>query len=169
MNRRLIVCFGMIVLLLSHGARTQDLKKAGEALTLIAQFADSICTKVPLQGSSNSVELTGNAKAEVSKLLRVLTELGIQGAGKYQSGQYEGLLQKDLKDALKDSATCKQKIFEDLKDRLLPTMPPTASTYPKWGEANFHTSPPRILRELADYRKTIADTDNSVSTDAGTT
>lgn len=32
-------------------------------------------------------------------------------------------------DALKDSATCKQKMFEDLKDRLLPK-PQAAKTFP---------------------------------------
>lgn len=98
----------------------QDLDSAARALDLISKFAASICNDVAAKGSSSSVELSGSAKAEVNKLVKQLADLKVEGAAKYQAAEYEGVLQKDLAVALKDSASCKQKVFQDLNDKLLP-------------------------------------------------
>jgi hypothetical protein len=44
--------------------------------------------------------------------------MNVQGAAKYQKAEYEGLLQKDLASAVKDSSNCKRDVFNDLKDKV---------------------------------------------------
>jgi hypothetical protein len=157
MNARLTALCGAITLVLNVAASAQNLEQTGKALNLIADFADRMCTKVPLQGNSNSVDLSIEGKVEVSKLLKALTDLGVSAAGKYKSDEYQGVLQKDLKDALKDLSTCKQGIFKDLKDKVLPATPPSATIYPKWSQANFYAgTPPRNHAEFTEYRNKIA-------------
>ena len=121
-NSVLAAGFGILMLLAAQVA-AQDLDSAGKALKLIGDFANGLCNTPSLKGSSSSLELSGNAKAEVSKLLKQLAELKIEGAAKYQNAEYEGLLQKDLANSLKDSNTCKQKVFNDLNDKLIPKVP----------------------------------------------
>src|SRR5690348_6876432 len=65
------------------------------ALTFINQWCDDFCTKVPLQGRTDDVELAGRASAEIAKLLKGLASVGIEGTAKYRTSQYEGFLQKD--------------------------------------------------------------------------
>jgi hypothetical protein len=90
-----------------------------EALQIISDFADRLCSKVPLEGSGSTVDLSGTGKAELDGLLKKMASLGIQGSAKYQQSQFQGLLQKDLVAALKTSTDCKLKVFEALKDKLL--------------------------------------------------
>lgn len=87
-----------------------------EALKLITDTADKICKDIPLEGHGQNVELSGQAKAELSKLVKNLADIGIQGAGKYEQSQYQGLIQKDLTEALKTSTNCKLTIWNDLKN-----------------------------------------------------
>ena len=106
-----------------------DLKAQQEALNLIADFADRFCKDVPLTTTAESIELSGKAKAELNGLLKKIADLGIEGAGKYQSSKSNGLLQKDLLEARKDSTNCRLKIWEDLEKKLLtgqsvPDVPP---------------------------------------------
>jgi hypothetical protein len=79
-----------------------------------------------LEGSGSNLELSGAAKAELDSLLKRIASLGIQGSAKYQQSQFQGLLQKDLATALKNSTDCKLKVFDALKDKLL-----SAATEPK--------------------------------------
>ena len=86
---------------------------------MIADFADRLCEKIPLTGSG--VELTGEAKAEVSVIFKKIAGLGFEGAAKYQN--YEGLLQKDLAKALKDSSTCKLTVLRELTGKIFGSGP----------------------------------------------
>jgi hypothetical protein len=90
-----------------------------EALQIISDFADRLCSRVPLEGSGSTVDLSGTGKAELDGLLKKMASLGIQGSAKYQQSQFQGLLQKDLVAALKTSTDCKLKVLEALKDKLL--------------------------------------------------
>lgn len=114
-----ILLFPSLLCGASLSQATDDLDKTERTLKIISEFANSICNNIPLNGGSSSFELSGSAKAELSKLLKKVTDLGFQGGAKYQSAEYEGLLQKDLITALKDSANCKQNVSKDLNEKLL--------------------------------------------------
>lgn len=90
-----------------------------EALAIIADFAERLCGEIPQEGSEENLELSGEAKAELSKLIRKLADLGIKGAGRYQQSQYQGVLQEDLAAAQKDIRECRIKVLHELKSELL--------------------------------------------------
>ena len=102
---------------LANTATSLDRQK--QALDIIADFADRFCKDIPLEGSGDNVELSGNAKTELSGVVKKLAKLGISGAGKYQNSDYQGLLQKDIIEGLKSNVDCRLKIWEDLKSTLL--------------------------------------------------
>lgn len=110
----------LAVLCIPSLARAQDLDRAMKALTMISEFADKICNNPDLRGKASSVNVQGKAKAEASKLVKQLADLKVEGAAGFSASDYEGLLQKDLLPALQDSTKCKQRIYDDLKDRFLP-------------------------------------------------
>jgi hypothetical protein len=108
------------------GASADDLQDKSAVLTLITKTAADLCNNIPLQGRSTQVELSGEAKAELNSLIKFLTDLGIQGASNINSEEYTGLLQNDLgslvianPDVINQS-DCRLKVFEKLKDDLLP-------------------------------------------------
>ena len=90
-----------------------------KALNMIADFADRLCKDIPIKGDGDIFELTGSAKAELNEIIKKLARAGIDGAVKYQNAEYEGLLQKDLVDALKSSTDCKLQIWNDLKNKII--------------------------------------------------
>lgn len=118
----------LTIVLLTQTVLAQDLDSAARALDLITRTASSICNDIKSAGAGNKLELSGTAKAEVSRLIRQLADLKVDGAAKYQFSSYENVLQADLAKALSDSATCKQKIYQDLSEKLLPrrARPPSA-------------------------------------------
>ncbi len=95
-----------------------------EALDIIANFADRICSSVPVEGRSSGLELSGSAKAELSKVIKNIVDVGISGAAKYQNAEWTGVLQQDLAGAMKDERTCKLQVFNALKDRFIPANAP---------------------------------------------
>ena len=105
---------------ISQNAVSQDLEKGEKALGIINRFANDICNKPDMRGKSTTIEVQGKAKVEVSKLVKQLADLKIEGASNFSKNEYEGLLQKDLLPALQDSTKCKEKVYNDLKDRFLP-------------------------------------------------
>jgi hypothetical protein len=110
------------------GIASADLDAQEKALKIIADFADRLCNKVPLEGSSDNLELSGSAKVELNELIERIAGLKIEGAGKYLSTEYQGVLQKDLAGLLKSGAECKLQVFKDLKDKLIPTSSQTQSS-----------------------------------------
>jgi hypothetical protein len=98
-----------------------DLSRPERALTLISNFADKLCKDVPLKGGSDSVELTGSAKAELKGIVKKMADLGFEGAAKYKDSGYEGLLQADLAATIKDKTQCRLQVWNDLKDKLVGT------------------------------------------------
>jgi hypothetical protein len=103
----------------SQESYAASLEETEKALNMIADFADRLCKDIPLQGHGDNLELTGSAKAELNGIIKKLANLGLDGAIKYQNTEYEGLLQKDLVSALKDSTNCRLQIWKDLKDKLI--------------------------------------------------
>ncbi len=99
------------------------LDRQKEALDMIADFADRFCKDIPLVGQGDSRELSGQAKAELSGIVKKLADLGLEGAGKYQQSEYQGLLQRDFIEGLKSSVDCRLKIWNDLKSTLMTESP----------------------------------------------
>ena len=104
--------------ILIQTSMASSLEEQKESLKIIADFAERLCNDIPLKGQGSNLELTGKAKAELNWILKRLVNLGVEGAVKYQDTKYEGLLQKDLVRALKDSTDCKLKIWKDFKKQL---------------------------------------------------
>jgi len=96
-------------------------------LKLIADTADRICNVITTSGSSRSVDLQGQVKAELGGLASRLADVGISGTGKLNDEQYQSVLRQDLANTLKDNASCKYKVCKDLSDKILQpltTVPP---------------------------------------------
>jgi hypothetical protein len=122
--RRTKLLFGIIMLSLmalkhGHGA---DLDAQGKALDIISKFANDICTKVPLEGHGTEIKLSGQAKAELNSILKRIADLGIEGSGDYKDAEYQGVLQNELAESLKNADTCRFNLFKELKDKLIPSM-----------------------------------------------
>lgn len=115
----------LVALILGTGANaTTDNAQLGRhasALTIIGEFADSMCSTIPLEGTGSALTLSGDAQAKLTGLLDKLVALGVDGAITYRQDDYQGLLQTDLVRAIKESTSCKLKIWNDLKDKLLPS------------------------------------------------
>ncbi|MGF7212642.1 hypothetical protein GGE65_007277 [Skermanella aerolata] len=109
----------IVVLLFSGSATAVELKAQKEALDMIADFADRMCARIDMEGSTQNLELTGKAKAELNTLLKKLAGLGLEGAVKYQEYEWQGPLQKDIANLLATSTQCKLDIWRDLKERVL--------------------------------------------------
>lgn len=114
-----LLAFAILATFPSYAANAYTLETEKEILKMIGDFAERICPKVPLEGSSSTIELSGSAKAELAGLLKKLSALGIQGAAKYQESQFQGLVQKDLLAAMRDSTDCKLKVSYSLMGKLL--------------------------------------------------
>lgn len=120
MNRKIVVAMAALLLTLPSGGTAQTVSRQKEALDAIAEFADKICDRIPLEGGVQNLEASGAAKAEIGKLIDKLASLNISGAAKYKTEQYQNVLRQDLAASLKDSRTCKQKVFLDLRGDLMP-------------------------------------------------
>jgi hypothetical protein len=106
-------------LILPSVFHANDLEREEKALKIISDFADKFCKDVPLKGRSDSIGLSGSAKADLKGILNKIVNLGFDGAAKYQDSEYEGLLQADLISALKDNMKCREQIWRDLSHKLL--------------------------------------------------
>jgi hypothetical protein len=108
-------------------ARAQSTPPPGEALSLIANFAETFCTKVQTSGKTRDINVSTSADAELVGLVKKLADLGFRGAAKYKNSEFQGTLQQDLLPLLKNREACKLQVWNDLKDRLLP-VPQTPQT-----------------------------------------
>jgi hypothetical protein len=121
------------------------------ALKDITDAAERICNSIPLSGVSQSAELSGQAKAEVNGVIKKVAELGVAGAGKYQTSEFSNVLQRDLAQAIQTNANCKQTVFNVLVDRMIPARP-SAPSGPPATQLNTAKSPsqPSLKQGLHD-------------------
>lgn len=78
-----------------------------------------MCDEVPLSGSQQSWQLSGEVKAKLEGAIKAAADAGFTGAGKYRSDNYSGLLQKDLLVAQQSRNDCRRFYFERIVDKLL--------------------------------------------------
>lgn len=106
-----------------------SLDASERALAIISKTAASLCSQPSTTGSLTSLELSAGAKIELTRLIKMLVDIGVSGAITYQQTKYSGLLQQDLVTALRDANNCRLLVFQGLKDRLLDqAIPSEAST-----------------------------------------
>lgn len=86
-------------------AHTDELETKQKALNLISDAADRICQKIPLEGQ----------KAEISSVVKQITDLGISG----KTSAYQGILQDELASSIKTGNECRVSVLEKLKDIIL--------------------------------------------------
>jgi hypothetical protein len=104
----------------AYGLVTSDARADNAAaLKEIADTADHLCGFISQSGSKSKTEIAGDVKAELSGLAKKLANLGVTGTGTFEESQYEGVLQEQLSDNLKDIRQCKLKIFDDLQAKLI--------------------------------------------------
>ena len=114
-----IICL-VILFLFANQAWADELDTKKKALEIISDHANRICYSVPLHGGSNKVEISGEAKAELTGVTKKLADLGLKGAAKYENAEYQGVLQSDLAKTLRNSSDCKKDVYRMLIDRLMP-------------------------------------------------
>jgi hypothetical protein len=119
MARQALFIIGAVLVSGAVSAQTQS-----QALKDITDTADRICGYVALSGQSTGVELSGDVKAELSKLAKVLADLGLSGTGRITNQSYEGILQQELSSTLRDIRQCKLNVFTSLQQVLIPQPPP---------------------------------------------
>lgn len=101
------------------GAYSQSLDAQTNALGLITKTADGICNIVNQAGSSQSLKVKGDVKAQLTGLIRQLADLGISGAADFTADQYEGVIQADLAATIRSNAECKLKVFDKLVEKMI--------------------------------------------------
>ncbi len=101
----------------SVGAQTIDTQK--QAVDLITQTADKICSSIGTSGQTTSSQFQGDVKAQLTGLAAKLADLGLSGSGAIKTEQYQGVLQSDLANSLRDNAQCKLAVFNSMYSALI--------------------------------------------------
>lgn len=117
----LLLALGVLISLqptLRQPAAQSELDQKEQALDLIASFAERICQEIPIEGEGQKLELSGRAQVELNEILEKLADLGIEGAAKYESEEYKGVLQKDLAELLKNNMQCRLDVLKELKGNM---------------------------------------------------
>ncbi len=131
MKRMFIVapCFLLILLMLlsiainQSNAVAKDLDSRHQALNAISEFADNLCGEIKEKGTKSVKGISGKAKADLPGFLKKMVNIGIEGSAKFQTTEYQGVLQEDLANVLKDTRDCKYKVFEKLEAKFFPSIP----------------------------------------------
>ena len=83
-TRIFMLCiYALLPLLVMSNVHSNDLNDTRIRLEIIADHADRICNKIPIEGSSNQLELSGLGKIEFTSFLKFLSDVSLElGAGK---------------------------------------------------------------------------------------
>lgn len=97
-----------------------QLQDARQALAIISDFADKYCKNPPLEGTSEKLELSAEGKVGLSNIIKKMVDLGYKGAAEYQTSEWQGPLQKDIAQLLKDQSNCRMEVLTVLQEKLIP-------------------------------------------------
>lgn len=106
-------------------ARAQDISKA---LLTITETADRICGIVNTFGGTTSMQARGNVRAELNTLIKQLADLGITVSGDLSKDTYDGVVRSDLPETLSKVRQCKERVFNTLQEKLIPSGTRKSST-----------------------------------------
>lgn len=131
-RRSFLFCITVCLWAFAAPGSAQDLAGQQKALQLITEAARSLCESAPQKGSSNSLELSGAAKAKLNGTVSKLADLGIEGAAKYQSREYEGVLQNEVAGLIQQTTNCRLEVFRTLQAKLItPSVRPIPQPNPQ--------------------------------------
>lgn len=99
-------------------AYADEAQDRSQVLKEITDTADRICGSISQSGQSTGMKVTGDVKAELGRLAKVLADLGMTGTGEITSQSYEGVLQNDLASTLRDIMQCKLKVLNSLRQMI---------------------------------------------------
>lgn len=114
-NKFFIIFFSMIFSA-SHGNASDIDVNAIQKLKDLSNF---VCGKMSLEGKSENLQLDGEAKLELAKLVGGLVQAGVEGAAKYKSESYLNVLREDLSGQLDATRKCNQEIYNDMKGTII--------------------------------------------------
>jgi hypothetical protein len=90
-----------------------------KALSAIKEAAVDICSTIELEGRSNKAELSGDVKAKLTGVFTKVADLGLEGAGKFESSQYRNVVHQDLAKALQQNADCRLSVLKLLQEKMI--------------------------------------------------
>lgn len=145
----------------TEAASSNDLERHKQAAQLIREMAADICPPVSREGSRRNTELSGDAKAKLGKVIGKMVDLGIEGAGKYNSDEYKNVLQKDLAPLIQGNTDCRLHVFHrmaglfQIDSLATPRSPDTrgASSNPR---KNVGDGTPQTRNESTDIRTQLS-------------
>ncbi|CAN7365861.1 hypothetical protein [Acidovorax sp. LjRoot117] len=97
------------------------------ALQMIRETAHDICGKTEAAGSQSRIALRGDANASVARLIRRLVDVGASVKAEYERDGYVGLPQNELAQTFNNERECRERIFQQLIERIIPTPAPPAT------------------------------------------
>jgi hypothetical protein len=100
-------------------AYSQSLEAQAQALGLITNAADKLCGIVGHAGSSQSLKVVGDVKAQLNGLIKQLADLGISGAADFTADQYQEVIRADLATTIQRNAECKLRVFDKLQEKMI--------------------------------------------------
>ena len=119
------VVLGLVVLATEGaGALADDrLGQQTTALKAIKETADGICYTVQQEGKQK--ELSGELQGQVNGVISKIVGLGVEGSGKLQTQEYQGVVREQLAATINHSADCKKDVFDKLVAVMLPPLAPS--------------------------------------------
>ena len=103
-------------------AYASPLEAQRDGLELLVKAATAFCSDVPTQGGVKSKELSASGKLELDNLLKKVVEADSGAEAKYQSEEWNGVLQQDLVAAMRNADTCRLRVMQELKASLIPSI-----------------------------------------------
>lgn len=115
-----IVCMSVTLPVEVH---SQESISAAEKFTILADFADRVCSEqdrlvVSLEDPNQQVAVSGEIEAKVRGLLSSFADLGVKGEGSLSSASFANLLEGDLKEVLLAGSQCRERTIEKMEGRL---------------------------------------------------
>ena len=98
-----------------------------EALNQITDFASRNCPSVPTEGHSESVEASGDFKADLARLVAKLANMGFSGTAKFRNESYSGVPQADISASLRDVMNCRERLASLLVNKLIDSQKSSAN------------------------------------------
>jgi hypothetical protein len=107
--------------LIPVAAQQNNLAAQSAALKEIQETAAGICYTVEQKGDKSQAQLMGEVQAKVTGVVAKIADLGIKASGTTSSEEYRGVSQEALGAALLASAGCRERVFDKLIDKILPS------------------------------------------------
>lgn len=120
-------CLRIVVLclLLPGPAIADEFASQREALQIIKDTAKTTCDEVGQSGSETQSSIAGKLGAQLPGLSKKLLDLGVAGAARLQTENYQGVVREQLAEAMKQSSECRLEVLKTLVGIVL--LPPPAA------------------------------------------